>query len=157
MAAFAGILDKATLTLGDNRRVDFSKTMLVMTSNLGEREIPNLSRAASLRPVEGREEPHDTEVDQKLYRTEVEAAAQEVQPRVHEPPRQGGRFRSLKEHHLMQILELELASVQDRIMKSAGTKFVSSARTRRRTPARRGDRFQVRRAPSEAGHRAVMV
>lgn len=33
-------------------------------------------------------------------------------------------FRSLKEHHLRQILELELASVQDRVMRSAGTKFV---------------------------------
>ena len=30
-----GILDKATLTLGDNRRVDFSRAMIFMTSNLG--------------------------------------------------------------------------------------------------------------------------
>src|SRR5262245_2032898 len=33
-------------------------------------------------------------------------------------------FRSLKEHHLRQILDLELQAVQDRIMQSAGTKFV---------------------------------
>jgi ATP-dependent Clp protease ATP-binding subunit ClpA len=33
-------------------------------------------------------------------------------------------FRSLKEHHLKQILDLELQAVQDRIMSSAGTKFV---------------------------------
>src|SRR6202453_2658581 len=31
-----GILDKATLTLGDNRKVDFSRAMIFMTSNLGE-------------------------------------------------------------------------------------------------------------------------
>ena len=30
-----GILDKATLTLGDNRRVDLSQCLIVMTSNLG--------------------------------------------------------------------------------------------------------------------------
>ena len=30
-----GILDKATLTLGDNRRVDFSRCVIIMTSNLG--------------------------------------------------------------------------------------------------------------------------
>src|SRR6188474_2097826 len=30
-----GILDKATLTLGDNQRVNFSKTVIMMTSNLG--------------------------------------------------------------------------------------------------------------------------
>ncbi len=37
-----GILDKATLTLGDNRRVDLSQTMIFMTSNLGGGEITNL-------------------------------------------------------------------------------------------------------------------
>src|SRR6266853_469115 len=37
-----GILDKATLTLGDNRRVDLSKTLIFMTSNLGGREIMDL-------------------------------------------------------------------------------------------------------------------
>src|SRR5213080_281618 len=30
-----GILDKATLTLGDNRRVDLSQCIIIMTSNLG--------------------------------------------------------------------------------------------------------------------------
>ena len=34
-----GVLDKATLTLGDNRRVDFSNCVIVMTSNLGAREM----------------------------------------------------------------------------------------------------------------------
>src|SRR5712691_1754878 len=47
-----GILDKATLTLGDNRRVDFSRTLIFMTSNLGAVEMgsilgPNLGFAAS--------------------------------------------------------------------------------------------------------------
>src|SRR5712691_3415909 len=47
-----GILDKANLTLGDNRRVDFSRTMIFMTSNLGAVEMgsilgPNLGFAAS--------------------------------------------------------------------------------------------------------------
>src|SRR5436309_9487501 len=46
-----GILDKATLTLGDNRRVDFSRAMIFMTSNLGAAEMnsilrPNLGFAA---------------------------------------------------------------------------------------------------------------
>src|SRR5436190_607666 len=46
-----GILDKATLTLGDNRRVDFSRALIFMTSNLGATEMnsimrPNLGFAA---------------------------------------------------------------------------------------------------------------
>src|SRR5580658_5952195 len=34
-----GVLDKATLTLGDNRKVDFSRAMIFMTSNLGAAEM----------------------------------------------------------------------------------------------------------------------
>src|ERR1700743_2858587 len=37
-----GILDKATLTLGDNRRVDLSQCIIIMTSNLGSSEMSNL-------------------------------------------------------------------------------------------------------------------
>src|SRR5271166_1524991 len=37
-----GILDKATLTLGDNRKVDFSRAMIFMTSNLGAAEMSNI-------------------------------------------------------------------------------------------------------------------
>src|SRR6516225_11118616 len=39
-----GILDKACLTLGDNRRVDFSRALIFLTSNLGTREIETLVR-----------------------------------------------------------------------------------------------------------------
>ena len=47
-----GVLDKATLTLGDNRRVDFSRALIFMTSNLGATEMgsilrPNMGFAAS--------------------------------------------------------------------------------------------------------------
>src|SRR5229473_2606913 len=37
-----GILDKATLTLGDNRRVDLSQCIIIMTSNLGAGEMTSL-------------------------------------------------------------------------------------------------------------------
>src|SRR5438034_1528666 len=37
-----GILDKATLTLGDNRQVDFSRCMIFLTSNLGASEMSSL-------------------------------------------------------------------------------------------------------------------
>src|SRR5881296_75771 len=36
-----GILDKATLTLGDKRRVDLSQCIIIMTSNLGAGEMCN--------------------------------------------------------------------------------------------------------------------
>src|SRR6202051_2344617 len=39
-----GILDKGTLTLGDNRRVDFSRALIFMTSNLGASEMGSILR-----------------------------------------------------------------------------------------------------------------
>src|SRR5687768_2055483 len=120
-----GILDKATLTLGDNRRVDFSKTMVVMTSNLGAREMSELiSGGIGFAPKKDGKNPHDSEVDQKIYRTAVEAARKKFSPEFMNRIDKVVVFRSLKEHHLKQILELELQAVQDRIMRSAGTKFV---------------------------------
>jgi ATP-dependent Clp protease ATP-binding subunit ClpA len=120
-----GILDKATLTLGDNRRVDFSKSMVIMTSNLGAREMSELiSGGIGFAPGKGTKSPNDTEVDQKIYRTAVEAARRKFSPEFMNRIDKVVVFRSLKEHHLRQILDLELQAVQDRIMQSAGTKFV---------------------------------
>src|SRR5467141_905428 len=120
-----GILDKATLTLGDNRRVDFSHTMVVMTSNLGAREMSELiSGGIGFAPGKGTKNPNDSDVDQKIYRTAVEAARRKFSPEFMNRIDKVVVFRSLKEHHLRQILDLELQAVQDRIMQSAGTKFV---------------------------------
>ncbi len=120
-----GILDKATLTLGDNRRVDFSRSLVIMTSNLGAREMSELiSGGIGFAPGKGARNPNDTDVDQKIYRTAVEAARRKFSPEFMNRIDKVVVFRSLKEHHLRQILELELAAVQDRIMRSAGTKFV---------------------------------
>ncbi|HEY0545703.1 MAG TPA: AAA family ATPase [Pyrinomonadaceae bacterium] len=120
-----GILDKATLTLGDNRRVDFSRSMVIMTSNLGAREMSELiSGGIGFAPGKGGKNPHDSDVDQKIYRTAVEAARRKFSPEFMNRIDKVVVFRSLKEHHLRQILELELQAVQDRIMLSAGTKFV---------------------------------
>ncbi len=120
-----GILDKATLTLGDNRRVDFSRSMVILTSNLGAREMSELiSGGIGFAPGKGAKNPNDSEVDQKIYRTAVESARRKFSPEFMNRIDKVVVFRSLKEHHLRQILELELQSVQDRIMMSAGTKFV---------------------------------
>src|SRR5437667_5337751 len=119
-----GILDKATLTLGDNRRVDFSKCMVVLTSNLGARDMAELiTGGIGFAPGKGVKHP-DTEVDQKIYRTAVEAARRKFSPEFMNRIDQVVVFRSVKEHHLRAILDLELQSVQERVMMSAGTKFV---------------------------------
>src|SRR6202007_3040111 len=67
-----GMLDKATLTLGDNRRVDLSQTVIFLTSNLGGAEITELMEGGM-----GFIQPKDklaAGLDAKVERTAVEAA-----------------------------------------------------------------------------------
>lgn len=67
-----GVLDKATLTFGDNRRVDFSRSLIFLTSNLGSHEMTHLMTGGmgfSAGP-RAREE----ELDQRIYRAAMEAA-----------------------------------------------------------------------------------
>lgn len=125
-----GILDKATLTLGDNRRVDFSKTIVVMTSNLGAREMSEMiSGGIGFAPAKGNKNQNDSDVDLKIYRTALEASKRKFSPEFMNRIDKVVVFRSLKEHHLRQILEIELQSVQSRITNSAGTKFVFTCST----------------------------
>ena len=120
-----GILDKATLTLGDNRRVDFSKTVVIMTSNLGAREMSEMiSGGIGFAPSKSGKNADDNEIDTKIYRTALEAAKRKFSPEFMNRIDKVVVFRSLKEHHLRRILDIELGGVQDRITESAGTKFV---------------------------------
>ena len=65
--SYAGHPGKATLTLGDNRRVDFSRTMVILTSNLGAREMSELiSGGIGFAPAKATKNINDTEVDQKI-------------------------------------------------------------------------------------------
>lgn len=120
-----GILDKATLTLGDNRRVDFSKTMIFMTSNLGAREMAELiSGSIGFAPSRARMTEQDSDVDQKIYRAASEAAKRKFSPEFMNRIDKVVVFRSLRAHHLEKILDLELKAVQDRIMKGTAQKFI---------------------------------
>ena len=120
-----GILDKATLTLGANRRVDFSRTVVIMTSNLGAREMSDMiSGGIGFAPTKAGKPAEDSEIDTKIYRTALEAAKRKFSPEFMNRIDKVVVFRSLKEHHLRKILDIELRSVQDRITESAGTKFI---------------------------------
>lgn len=120
-----GILDKATLTLGDNRRVDFSHTIVVMTSNLGARAMSELATGGiGFAPAQRPEGAGDAGIDQKIHRTAVEAARRTFSPEFMNRIDKVVVFRPLTEHQLRRILELELQAVQERIMRSAGAKFV---------------------------------
>lgn len=113
-----GILDKATLTLGDNRRVDLSQCMIFMTSNLGAGEMNDLITGGfgfSQRPVH-----LDAKVDDKMTRTAVDAARRKFSPEFMNRIDKTVVFKMLRSEHLEQILEIELGMVQQRILQATG-------------------------------------
>jgi ATP-dependent Clp protease ATP-binding subunit ClpB len=122
-----GILDKGTLTLGDNRRVDFSQCVIVMTSNLGAREMSGLMNAgigfASAQRANSASDSNSN-IDEKIYRTAVQAASRNFAPEFMNRIDKVVVFHSLNEQHLRQILDLELCALQERIFRSANTKFM---------------------------------
>src|SRR5579885_1236962 len=118
-----GILDKATLTLGDNRRVDFSRTIIFMTSNLGSQEVTKLMSGGIGFASESATE--DEELDHKIYRVAVEAARRKFSPEFMNRIDKVIVFRALRKEHLEKILDIELNKVQERIISAApGSQFV---------------------------------
>jgi ATP-dependent Clp protease ATP-binding subunit ClpA len=118
-----GILDKATLTLGDNRRVDLSQCVIIMTSNLGAGEMSNLvDGGLGFAPKVAQV---DSRLDEKIDRTAVEAARRKFTPEFMNRIDKVVVFKTLRPEHLQQILEIELGMVQQRIlMASAANQFV---------------------------------
>jgi ATP-dependent Clp protease ATP-binding subunit ClpB len=113
-----GILDKATLTLGDNRRVDLSQCIIIMTSNLGAGEMTSLVDGGMGFATQVTEV--DSKLDDKISRTAVEAARRKFTPEFMNRIDKVVVFKTLRPEHLTQILEIELGMVQQRVLQAAG-------------------------------------
>jgi ATP-dependent Clp protease ATP-binding subunit ClpB len=124
-----GILDKATLTLGDNRRVDLSNCIIIMTSNLGASEMSGLVGGGfgfAPKTVQV-----DSSLDEKINRTAVEAARRKFTPEFMNRIDKVVVFKTLRPEHLEQILEIELGMVQQRVLMAAGAhQFVFNCTTK---------------------------
>jgi ATP-dependent Clp protease ATP-binding subunit ClpA len=108
-----GMLDKATLTLGDNRRVDLSQTVIFLTSNLGGGEITELMQGGM-----GFVQPKDMPakgLNEKVERTAVEAARRKFSPEFMNRLDKVVVFHPLKRQELDEVLEIELRQVQKRL------------------------------------------
>src|ERR1700730_18308492 len=117
-----GMLDKATLTLGDNRRVDLSQTMIFLTSNLGGGEISELMQGGM-----GFVQPKDkatTGLHEKVQRTAVEAARRKFSPEFMNRQDKIVVFHPLKREELDEVLDIELRQVQKRVLDSTTRPFL---------------------------------
>jgi ATP-dependent Clp protease ATP-binding subunit ClpA len=119
-----GILDKATLTLGDNRKVDFSRAMIFMTSNVGAAEM-----SAILNPRMGFCGPVREDIEaglvgntaaSKISKSGVEAARRKFPPEFVNRADKIVVFKPLGQEQLRRVLDIELSQVQQRVFDSAG-------------------------------------
>jgi ATP-dependent Clp protease ATP-binding subunit ClpB len=118
-----GILDKGVLTLGDNRTVYFSSSMVFLTSNLGAAEMssicePRLGFHAST--------PENPDFNEKrgaqMSRVGVAAARRKFTPEFINRLDKIVVFRPLGREELCRIVDIELKMVQDRIQNAASNK-----------------------------------
>ncbi len=118
-----GILDKATLTLGDNRKVDYSSTMVFLTSNLGASEMSSLLSPRLGFHVPSFEDTHSrAKVSAQMSRTGIAAAHRKFTPEFINRLDKIVVFKSLGTGELRRIVDIELEMLQQRIQTAAGSK-----------------------------------
>jgi ATP-dependent Clp protease ATP-binding subunit ClpB len=128
-----GILDKGTLTLGDNRRVDFSRALIFMTSNLGATEMgslmnPKLGFGVADSARGGKTVTIDDKLTSKIAKSGVEAARRKFTPEFINRLDKIVVFKPLGEEELRRILDIELSMVQQRVFTATGDRsFVFTA------------------------------
>lgn len=117
-----GILDKATLKLGDNTSADFSKSIIFMSSNLGAKEMSDRIKGG-IGFTQAEESAQQVAEDyagiQKIGMTALEKKfPPEFQNRVDEVI----TYKPLTFEHLQRITKLELEKVQKQLFVSLGVK-----------------------------------
>jgi len=113
-----GILDKATLTLGDNRRVDFSHALVFLTSNLGAREMEGMLRPGlGFAPAPAAQEQA---VASKMGRMGMEAARRRFTPEFMNRLDKVVVFQPLGDAEMRHILDIELAEMELRVQRATG-------------------------------------
>jgi ATP-dependent Clp protease ATP-binding subunit ClpB len=118
-----GILDKGVLTLGDNRKVDFSSSMVFLTSNLGAAEMSAICEPKlGFRPAVPENAASNEKRGAAMSRVGVAAARGKFTPEFINRLDKIVVFRPLGQEELGRILDIELEQVQERIQNAAAGK-----------------------------------
>jgi ATP-dependent Clp protease ATP-binding subunit ClpA len=117
-----GILDKGVLTLGDNRKVDFSSTMIFLTSNLGAAEMSSLLSPRLGFHVPSFEDGCDTKLSARMSDTGIQAARRKFTPEFINRLDKIVVFKPLGAEELRRIVDIELEMVEQRTQTAAAGK-----------------------------------
>jgi ATP-dependent Clp protease ATP-binding subunit ClpA len=111
-----GILDRGTLTLGDNSKTDFTKCFILMTSNCGAREIMD--------GKVGFDSPTSEEATHKeITDSSLSAARKKFTPEFLNRLDELVVFNSLDRATIEKIMHLEFNKCRDKLIAKAGIKM----------------------------------
>jgi ATP-dependent Clp protease ATP-binding subunit ClpB len=118
-----GILDKGVLTLGDNRKVDFSSSIVFLTSNLGAVEMSSIcERRLGFHAPEPENAGLNEKRGEQMARVGVDAARRKFSPEFINRLDKIVVFKPLGRRELCRIVDIELELVQERIQNVASNK-----------------------------------
>jgi ATP-dependent Clp protease ATP-binding subunit ClpB len=107
-------MDKGALTLGNSTVVDMSKSIIVMTSNLGSAGITKLLAGTQLGFVNSKDHAYE-DLDQNIYNSSMNAIRKRFSPEFVGRIDRTIVFRPLDETSLRRIVDVELDEIQDRL------------------------------------------
>ena len=109
-----GILDKATLTDGKGNTIDFTHTMIFLTSNLGAREVQDAMSGGI-----GFSSSEEDVTDKRVDKISQDAAIKKFNPEFMNRLDHVIVFHHLDHTSLQKILDIELMMIQKRILTSS--------------------------------------
>lgn len=122
------ILDAGRLTLGTGDETDFSRTIIILTSNLGEKETQTVLMGKEL----GLTPPtHDerTTMDEEIYKKSKAAATNHFKAKFMNRIDRVIVFRSLSQDSLLKILHKELMELELRLWRTGLKKWEAEKST----------------------------
>lgn len=128
-----GVLDKATLRLGDNNTVNFDKSLIFLTSNLGAEAMarqlkPWFGFEAMANP--GAEDSDDADAEEKLRRIGLAAVRRKFSPEFVNRLDVVLTYRPLSMAALTSILDMQLVDLQQHIIRRLGARAFRIALTK---------------------------
>ena len=119
-----GILDKGILTLGDNRKVDFSSSIVFLTSNLGAAEMGSICEPRlGFHAPEAETAAFNEKRGSRMSRVGVAAVRRKFTPEFINRLDKIVVFRPLGHEELGRVVDIELDMLQEHIQSAVSNKF----------------------------------